>query len=245
MINFYKLSALVKNPKVLLKKYENIILLSHMRARSSVLSHVLGSNNEISGYYEQHLDHKDKFFNIKVKANLLLEGSLLPENTYIFDKVLHERFDPRSFKRYKVVVLIRNPSETLNSIMSMGAINNSIWQGDPYRAFAYYCQRLQNIIDMVEIAGDDVFFIESDDLIYNTDYVLKELSCFLKLNKTLSKNYELFEKTGAPVYGDPSDNIKSGSIVKTENNKTVVVPDELLAVAQHYYDRCQQLCIKK
>ncbi|WP_420554956.1 hypothetical protein [Neptuniibacter marinus] len=243
MINLKKLSALVQSPKVLLKKYESIILLSHMRARSSVLSHVLGNNNEIAGYYEQHLDHKDKFFNIKVKANLLLEGNFPPENTYIYDKVLHDRFDPRSFKEYKVIVLIRDPRATLKSILSMGSINNSIWQDDPYRAFAYYCQRLQSITDIVGKNNFDIFFIESDDLVDKTDDILDGISAFLELDYPLSSHYKSFGKTGG-VYGDPSDNIKLGSIVKTEINTAEVVPDELVEIAKYYYERCKNACLK-
>ncbi|MEM5534931.1 hypothetical protein WNY58_00875 [Neptuniibacter pectenicola] len=228
-----------------LKKYQKIILLSHMRSRSSVLSHILGSHAEVAGYYEQHQRHADSFFEIKVKANLLLDNNLSSQHRYLYDKVLHERFDPKSLKGYKVIVLIRKPSSALKSIMSMGDITKSLWRNDPYRAFAYYCQRLQNIIDIVEKNNMDVCFVEADDLVEKTDDVLNGLSVFLELDSPLTSNYKSFGKTGEAIYGDPSDNIKSGTIVKTENHTKVMIPDELLAIAQHYYDRCQKLCAKK
>jgi hypothetical protein len=230
---------------VWLKKYQKIILLSHMRSRSSVLSHILGSHAEVAGYYEQHQRHADSFFEIKVKANLLLDNNLSSQHRYLYDKVLHERFDPKSLKGYKVIVLIRKPSSALKSIMSMGDITKSLWRNDPYRAFAYYCQRLQNIIDIVEKNNMDVCFVEADDLVEKTDDVLNGLSVFLELDSPLTSNYKSFGKTGEAIYGDPSDNIKSGTIVKTENHTKVMIPDELLAIAQHYYDRCQKLCAKK
>jgi len=244
MVNFKKLFQLVTHPIVTTKKYEKIILLSHMRSRSSVLSHVLGSNSEISGYYEQHQRHADPFFEIKAKANLLLDKNLSSQHRYLYDKVLHERFDPKNLQGYKVIVLIRKPSSALKSIMSMGDITKSLWRNDPYRAFAYYCQRLQSIIDIIEKNNMDVCFVEADDLVEKTDNVLNEISTFLELNSPLSSHYRSFDKTGEAIYGDPSDNIKSGSIVKTENNTTVDVPDELLDIAQYYYERCKSLCLK-
>jgi len=244
MVNFKKLFQLIIHPMVVTKKYNKIILLSHMRSRSSVLSHVLGSNSEISGYYEQHQRHADPFFEVKVKANLLIDNNLSSQHRYLYDKVLHERFDPKSLQGYKTIVLIRKPSSALKSIMSMGDITKSLWGKDPYRAFAYYCQRMQSIIDLVEKNSIDVCFVEADDLVEKTDHVLNEISTFLELDSPLSSHYKSFDKTGEAIYGDPSDNIKSGSIVKTENNTKVDVPDELLAVAQYYYDRCQRLCVK-
>ena len=35
--------------------YQHIFLLSHMRANTSLISHILGSHPQISGYYEMHL----------------------------------------------------------------------------------------------------------------------------------------------------------------------------------------------
>lgn len=216
-----------------------------MRSRSSVLSHILGSNSEISGYYEQHQRHTDPFYEIKIKANLLQDNSLSYQHRYLYDKVLHERFDPQTLEAYKVVVLIRKPPSALKSIMSMGGITNSLWQEDPYRAFAYYCHRLQGIINIIEKNKIDIFFVEADDLVEKTDDVLNGLSVFLELDSPLTSNYKSFGKTGEAIYGDPSDNIKSGTIVKTKNHTKVMIPDELLAIAQHYYDRCQKLCAKK
>jgi hypothetical protein len=245
VINFEKGIVLIKNLRVVKKQYQNIILLSHMGSRSSVLSHILGSHAEVAGYYEQHQRHTDPFYEIKIKANLLQDNSLSYQHRYLYDKVLHERFDPQTLEAYKVVVLIRKPPSALKSIMSMGGITNSLWQEDPYRAFAYYCQRLQRIIDIVEKNNIDFCFVEADDLVEKTDDVLNEISTFLELDSPLSSHCKSFDKTGDAIYGDPSDNIKSGTIVKTKNHTKVMIPDELLAIAQHYYDRCQKLCSKK
>lgn len=192
MINFKKILILIKNPCVVKKKYEKIILLSHMRSRSSVVSHVLGSHDEVAGYYEQHQRHKDPFYEIKIKANLLQDNSLSYQQRYLYDKVLHERFDPQTLQAYKVVVLIRKPPSALKSIMSMGGITNSLWQQDPYRAFAYYCHRLQGIINIIEKNKIDVFFVEADDLVEKTDDVLNGLSVFLELDSPLTSDYKSF-----------------------------------------------------
>ena len=48
VINFEKGIVLIKNLRVVKKQYQNIILLSHMGSRSSVLSHILGSHAEVA-----------------------------------------------------------------------------------------------------------------------------------------------------------------------------------------------------
>src|SRR6056297_3250288 len=50
-----KLSLLLlKNPHILFNNKEYIFILSHIRSRSTLLSHILGSNPSISGYSESH-----------------------------------------------------------------------------------------------------------------------------------------------------------------------------------------------
>lgn len=40
-------------------RYARIFLLSHMRAHTSLMAHILGSHSQINGYYEMHLDYED------------------------------------------------------------------------------------------------------------------------------------------------------------------------------------------
>lgn len=245
MLKLKKALALVTHPRMFNKDYKKTILLSHMRSRSSVLSHILGSNVEIAGYYEQHLKHTDPLFDLKIKANLIMDECLSIDATYLYDKVLHDRFDPRFFESYKIIVLVRKPEPTLKSIMSMGGITNSLWKNDPYRAFAYYCQRLQNIMDIVGRVDRGVCFIEADKLIDDTEEELNRITAFLDLNDPLTSSYNSFNKTGKAVFGDPSENIKSGSIVRTEEKSSIVIPENLLVIANQYYERCVGVCSEK
>ena len=61
-----------------------------------------------------------------------------------------------------------------------------------------------------------------------TDNVLSDLSEWLGLKIVLDSKYKIFKNTGKAVFGDPSDNIKSGKIIKTNDYKEIEIPSEIL-----------------
>ena len=225
------------------KDLKYIFILSHMRSRSSVLSHILGSNDSVCGYgelqnsYIQHTDitkmHKDLYNDLKCNFR----------GKYLLDKILgnHLTISDEVFEtvKPKVIFLLREPESTIKSIMNMGYITGVDWYKDPKKASDYYCSRLSHLTSYAESFTGDSFFLESSELVNNTDQVLKELTKWLKLKKPLMPKYKKFDYTGKPGYGDPSDNIQIGKLIKTKGHPNIEIPIEILQIAESSYEKCR------
>lgn len=91
---FHKAALLLRSPLLSFRRYQNLFLISHMRARTSLLSHIMGSHAEIAGYYEQHIAHWKRASDLRLRASLLEERLITPDTRYLLDKVLHVHLDP-------------------------------------------------------------------------------------------------------------------------------------------------------
>lgn len=229
-----KFAVLSGSPSAVISSFQNIFLVSHMRARSSVLSHILGSHPSIAGYYEQHISHKMWLSNLRVKAALLEEGLISPRTQYIFDKVLHCHLDPPPRMPGARVILLRRPENTLKSIIRMGELRRTRWK-DEKESLSYYCNRLRSISNLSQESAHKFFLIRSEDIVENPSVVLQRLTSFLDLQTPLNAEYDIFEKTGEAVSGDPSDVIKSRTILTKSSSHDVVLSPMLLAEAEACY----------
>lgn len=215
-------------------RYDRIFLISHMRARSTALSHVLGSHPNISGYFEQHICHQKKLSGLRLRASLLEEGLISSSTHYLFDNTLHDHLDPLSETPDLRIFLFRRPAPTVASIIAMGQSRNTLWQNED-NAFSYYGNRLQSLSAQILTSRRKVVLLKSEDMVSRTDEVLSFLTEFLSLEVPLNSNYASFEKTGRAVSGDPSAAIKAGQIIKTTGDRNIVLNPELLAQADEIY----------
>jgi hypothetical protein len=230
-----KVATLARTPTLALKKFDTIVLLSHMRARTSLLSHLLGSHPEIAGYYEQHLRHRNPTFNFNIRSALLAENLISPETRYLFDKTLHTHLDPAPHSTSRKIIMMRAPEETIASIVTMGKTRDTKWQ-DQQLAFAYYCYRLKEIVEFARQSPDKILFLHADDLVQAPGPLLDQLSSYLGLKTPLKSEYQAFAKTGQPSSGDPSKSIQSGKIVASEKKPFHFDDPKCLDVAQTIYD---------
>lgn len=229
-----KVMRIIRNPYKFFKPYEKIILLSHMRSRTSVLSHVIGGHKEISGYYEQHLDHKKSYLKEKIKVNLLTDKELKSDSKYFYDKVLHSRLDPLSLSSYRVIVMVREPESSIKSIMALGEKAGSKWS-DMLVAVTYYQSRLSDILCLLKSNQTVPFcFITSEHFVDNTEECLKTISDFIDV-KGLSPDYEVREQTSTRFAGDPSENIHTGRVIKTKGHDDIVLDKDLLSASNIVY----------
>ena len=230
-----KIVPILCEPNKFFKTYQKVILLSHMRSRSSVLSHVIGEHNEISGFYEQHIDHKKKLLKEKIKANLLIEKELKENSRYFFDKVLHSRLDPDSLESYQVIVMVREPEASIKSIMALGQKTGSKWS-NMLVAVTYYQSRLSDILCLLKNNPKVPFcFITSECFVDNNEKCLKTLSDFIGVGK-LSPDYEVRTQKYKPFSGDPSENIRAGKIIKTTSREDIVIDKDLLSASNIVYE---------
>lgn len=219
-----------------------------MRSRSSVLSHILGSNPQICGYSELQMRYFDMSSLDLMEEKIQLNGLCKRNIGFYFDKILHNNLgisnDVISNQDCHFIIMMRNPSETISSIYRMGAITDVEWYTDMEKVLEYYCERLLEMENYSHKLKGRYFFIESNDLINKTQTVLDGLTFWLQLKKKLKKKYKIFNHTGKPGYGDPSENIKKGILQKTSYNEMVEISPEISTKAQISYDRCKSIMIE-
>lgn len=213
-----------------------------MRSRSSVLSHVLGSNASIIGYRELHYSYTHNFDSFRMKLNLHREFTESFQDKLLLDKLLHNRFSisQNFFRRVspKVIILLRSPYRTITSILKLGDTTGISWYKDLTRVSEYYCSRLSELVTYGEILGGNYFFIDSEDIVINTDFLLATLSHWLSLREPLSKEYSIFSKTAKTGFGDPTNSILTGFIHNTQNDCEFFIPNNYLKHCRTCHDHC-------
>src|SRR5690606_13590921 len=132
-------------------------------------------------------------------------------NKYLLDKILHNsNISDEIIKEYepKFLFLLRKPEDTIKSIINMGLKTGIEKYKNPLNAFEYYCNRLNQMERLSLRLKGNYLFIESDDLVQNTDDSLKKIAKWLRLEEPLIKTYSTFKDTGVFGTGDPLENIK-------------------------------------
>jgi hypothetical protein len=236
--NFKMAFHLAMNPRNALCKTKYLFILSHMRSRSTLLSHILGSNPDICGYAELHRSYRGSMSLLKMRAILSADTKDILENKYLLDKILHNySISKKIFELVnpKIIYLVRNPENTIKSIINMGRTTELKKYQDPTEATKYYCNRLSLLEEQIRKNRADFFFIDSKDLIHRTDHVLLSLQDWLKLKQPLSRYYKIFRNTGTPGYGDRSQKIMSGKISRTKGYPEINIPLDCLRDAESAY----------
>ena len=65
-----------------------------------------------------------------------------------------------------------------------------------------------------DMRDGDVAYLDGESILENTDRALRQLSAHLQIEPALSSEYSTFRFTGVPKYGDPSEWIRAGRVVK-------------------------------
>jgi len=220
-----------------------------MRSFSSLLCHILGSHAEISGYAEAHLSYFGRL-DLQRLARKVQETTGNPVlGRYVLDKILHNNREiaPAILDRpdIKVLFLLRNPADTLRSILNLSHAPGSKGKfSDPVRVLDYYVKRLQQLEGYCTQVGGNALFLESERLISDTEWVLVELSRWLELGTTLKPDYRTFRHTGEVLYGDPSPAILAGTVVRNDDDRhrhyvAMPISDELLQQGMTAHASCR------
>lgn len=212
--------------------------MGHMRSYSTLLSHILGSHPQISGYVEMHQDYKNRFDLLKLKIKIGVHLNEKKLNNFLLDKILHDHLalNPNILKRENVhiIFLIRNPEDTINSILNMSNYKTFLtWQHDISRVINYYIRRIQTIKNIATYTLNDAYFLEAENLIKYPEKTLSLLTKSFDLQTPLQKEYKIFKYTGFPRYGDSSPYILKGEIVK---KNTEFIEDQSLSLDKYISD---------
>ncbi len=225
------------------RPFEYIHILSHMRAGSSLFTHLLVLNPDICGYGETHVpyDNRQALTRVAGKVMYMLRRFPLPgAERFILDKSLHnhllkkENVQLLADGKSHVIFLVREPAGALSSLTGYLGLSKK-------EAIDYYTSRLQMLesyaVDLSKKKRCSAFTY--DQLIDNTRECFSLLEKQLNLQTPLSENYQLLRTTGKKGIGDASSNIFQGRIIR--NRKKATLPDLStgeLNFVWNAYNRC-------
>ena len=212
------------------KKLTPIILLSHMRANTSLFGHILGSNPEINGYYEMHIGYYSWKSFIRQKLKYLEHHKFKPNSTYIFDKILHnEHYINCELlnNNAKTIFSLREPSETIPSIIRLfKKVNPSHEFASQSGAIDYYKERLIQLEQYSELLKNNYIYLDANSLKNNTSATFNFIEKNLNLKSPLSREYKIQEMTGRLKSGDNSDYLKQGVLIEQTKKKQSMINTE-------------------
>jgi hypothetical protein len=236
-------AGLLRNSINLIKPRQTLLILSHMRSYSTLLSHLLGSHPEITGYAEMHQSYRNSLDVLRLRVKVLMANDYELKGRYVLDKVLHnERVISDAILNSPataVIFLVREPQGSLRSIFKMGKkVPDMAWVSQPEALLEYYCQRLAELEVLSRRRRTPAYFLNGDLLLTHSKETLQSVSTYLGLHTPLSESYQIFRHTGESGYGDFSETVRSGHIIREEKKDDVHFEPQILAEAWDAYERC-------
>lgn len=244
------INVLARHPKVYFGQVQYLFILSHMRSYSSLLAHILGSHSQIVGHIERLCSYTDARDLMRFRHHSFVQHGRIP-NPYLLDKILHNRFvladDIINRDDVKLIVLLREPEPTIKSIINMMHVvppeKDALSHQNPMWALDHYTSRLAYLEACIKRTQSPVLFLDAKDIIQHTEIVLMTLARWLQLETDLNRQYRVFPETGVPGKGDPSDVIKTGSVLTSETDRydRIEVPEDMLDRARAGYVRSRDI----
>ena len=227
-----------------------IFLLSHMRAYTSLLGHILGSHPEIDGYYEMHRGYRGPEDLALQEAAYQREEGLKPGGRYLFDKLLHNDYPlllDRLGQEEGVIVLIalRDPDQAIPSILHLFRGRSlADAYGEPEGACQYYVERLAWLSAFATAWPGRYDYFDAECLVECPEPLLASLTRWLALSAPLRPEYRRFSRTGLARAGDTSAAIASGNILPRERRYgDITLAPALQSQAREAYRACRQALI--
>ncbi len=219
------------------KPCQFVFIVGHQRSGSTLLTHILSSHPNVTGYGETLMHYKSaRDLNRLVHATSVVNRRVLVR-PYALDKVLHNDLLCDAIlrdERCRFIFLLRQPDRAIQShIRQMVAWNTHPNMGPEDRqssAFNYYESRLP-MVEQEALGIDDTrrrVFLTHDQLMGRTSEVFRMLEDFLDLDTPLTERYSLTRRTGAFGSGDTSQYIRSGFIDRAIEHESMAMPDWIL-----------------
>ena len=234
--------------------YRFLLLLSHMRSGSSLLTHLLTTNPEVIGYGETHTNYTDAsdFKTLLKKVYWQTQDfrtlgdmqNLRMDHQYVMDKVLHnKKFLDHDFlqsEQVYAIFLLREPARSLASIADLKPHWN---QQD---TIEYYSQRLAMLVEYARLINNQqrMLVVSYEQLLENTPQVLTTLQDFLQTQAPFTEEYRVLKTTGMKGVGDSKGNIKAGKIVRSQRQLTQAFSAELVEQAKQVHSDCQTALVE-
>ncbi|UOG91604.1 MAG: hypothetical protein L3K52_15615 [Candidatus Thiothrix sulfatifontis] len=230
--------------------YSRIFLLSHMRAYSSLLGHIIGSHPRINGYYEMHQSYLSDADLAQQIADYSQHDSLKPDSHYQFDKLLHNDYRLNlslpALQDAVIFIALRQPEPTIKSIIKLFRQKSSDdLYAQPAGATHYYLERLQTLTDFAQQHPQRYYYFDTEKVCTDTDGLLSQLQQWIGVTEPLAREYGSFAKTGIAGAGDTSPLIHTGKILPDfqEAVDDVELDATLLQQAEQAYQNSRALLL--
>jgi hypothetical protein len=231
-----------------------ILLLSHMRAGSTLCVNLLCTNPEIIGIGETGIRYSsERDFRILRGKVYSRRSRLLITERYLLDNLNHNfhisNQDIFFNENVKCIFLLRDSESTLSSLLSEGFIKHEtqFLTRDPklvdwkVRSSHYYRNRLAKLTEYAKIINnkDKSLYLTYEQLISDTQATFKSLKSFLDIQSSFSDDYTPLSSKGIfglfGFVGDPvSKKITSGKIIRKKSPK-ISLPSEILTECLESY----------
>jgi hypothetical protein len=249
LLKYYEILSKQREP------YRYIHLLTHPRSGSTLLSHILISHPDITGFGESKLVYTRPEDLKRLPILLALQLRKFPflgGERYAFDKLVHnqlmavENVGNIYHRNDCIIFLLREPISTLNSMSRLDWVVKKEnpkayvvkWYIERIKVMQTYCGQLK------KSPSKQMAVLTFDQIIDDTKKVFEMLEAFLKLKHPLSEEYKIFRTTGRWGTGDASSFIKSGKIIRhREQKKPLLVnfDDQLDRINKVYQDCYREL----
>jgi predicted HTH domain antitoxin len=179
-----------------------------------LLSHQIGSNPEVAGYFEAHQKYRTWLDLIELAHKIDQAGGHAPPGRFLFDKILHPlelRDAVLRRKDLKAMVIVREPQATIRSIVRIGSGGHCSID----EAADYYELRLRQLREILDRRRGQALYLEPEALLEDSAATLAAITQYLGLSIPLTETYECFPMTGMAKFGDPSEWIGHGTIVRS------------------------------
>jgi hypothetical protein len=239
---------LIGKRKPMTQAYSRIFLLSHMRAYTSLLGHILGSHPQINGYYEMHLSYETANDLDRQIRQYTQHETLKPNRHFLFDKLLHNDYDLNlqqlNLQNEIILLALRQPEQTIKSIINLFAKKNTDdLYSYPAEATKYYIERLQKLTAFAQQYPQHYYYFDAELVRSDTRRILTAFEEWLRLDSPLSAQYQQFTKTGIAGAGDTSAAITGGKVIREASQYDTPLDTDLLQQATQAYQHCRQQLI--
>ena len=218
-----------------------LFVIGHMRCGSSLLLHLLLTSHEIIACGERNATYRSLSDLDKLEfSSRIVQRAPFRRCRYAVDQINHNKFildlELLSHKQVRCIFLIRNPQDTIQSIVHLTRVFYKPWSTE--QAVDYYSERLEMLVRYAEYLQGrrETMALTYEALVNETPSALRRLESFLELNTTLTEHYALQPFTGER--GDPSPNIRAGVVVDHRVSPTIDIPTRDFERALAAYRRC-------
>lgn len=229
------------------RNLDTLFLISHMRGFTSLLSHLLGSHPEISGYFETHASYRDVNDLLKLRTTLDSTDGLSGNESWIFDKLLDLGLEISDAvlarEDVSLLFMLREPRATLKSLIATRERYG--WRLDRNEAETYYFTRLQQIGALAHRAAGG-YYLDAEAIVDDSERTLAQLRRALQLSTPLQADFKIQSMTARFGLGCSSDYLKQGRIVRErERYDSIDIDSRLLARAQRAYRECRETLLER